>query len=94
MSLLAGPTSSLPMLVTHQVCDIAHMQEIHHPGTLPVTVGTYIAYKIMLFVFDHACSDLWSTKISNQICFLDISLIFQIFVKHWLYIKVAFTNMS
>ena len=33
----------------NQVRDIAHMQEIPHPGTLSVTSRTYIAYKLCHF---------------------------------------------
>ena len=45
----------------------AHMQEIQYLNSLPVTFGTYIAYKICHLLFVHACADIWSTKISSQI---------------------------
>ena len=33
-------------LNNNQVSGIAHMQEIQHPGNVPITLGTYIAYTI------------------------------------------------
>ena len=32
----------------------------------------------------HACADIWSIKICSQIFLLDISLIFYVYVTHWL----------
>ena len=64
------------------------LRYITHAGdnsvTVPATLGTYtcIAYKICHVV--STCADIWITKISNQLfSFLDISLIFCVFVKHW-----------
>ena len=40
------------------------MQEIQHPGTLHVTLGTYIDGVSLVLV--HSC-DIWSTNISNEL---------------------------
>ena len=34
------------------------MQLVKHPGTLPVTLGTYSAVQDMLLVLVHACTDI------------------------------------
>ena len=52
---------------------------MQNPGNLPVILGTYVAYQIIMsLVLVHACADIWSTKISSQILFLYIALIVSI----------------
>ena len=48
-----------------QVWVIAPMHEIQHRNTLPVILGTYIAYKIISFVLVHSYGDIWSININN-----------------------------
>ena len=70
---------NISISIDKQVWDMTHMQEIQHPGTLPVTLGMYIAY-MMPCVLLHLCADIVRNIISN-IC-SHISLIFRVPVKH------------
>ena len=49
-------------------------------------IGYIYSIQDMLLVLLHSCADSWSTKTSNLILCLDISQMFHISVKHWLYI--------
>ena len=54
----------------------------NHPGTLPVTLGTYcIQYYVTCFGA-HKCLYLGQKKIMNKIFVLDISLIFLLSMTH------------
>ena len=48
----------------------------------------------MSLVLLHSCGDVWNTKISNQICFLDISLIFLVCAKHWLCVHLTLLALT
>ena len=48
----------------------------------------------MSLVLVHSCANIWSTKISNQLFFLDISLISHVPVKHWLYAHLDLRTLT
>ena len=50
-----------------------------YPGTLRVTLGTYITLHAGYAAwFCASCADMWSTKTGNKICFLGMSLILHV----------------
>ena len=78
-----------------QVSVIPHMQEIQHPATLPVTLGTYIAYRICnMFECTNVLIYLEHKNKYHILFFMDFSLISYISVKHWLCVHLALLTLT
>ena len=53
----------------------------------------YCIYDVALILM-YSCADIWSAEINQQIFCLDISLIFQVSVKHWLCVHLGLLTLT